>query len=185
VQEAQQRMQGVVGVVVDPDLQYWNSTMEIMAKDCVGVPVAARDHLKTEVQACISRFKEGVEAGVRLPSADLQYHTQKRFMVAQAPPPVPAPAPAPPAQPVTMQGPVTLTGQQVAQLQAGLLQGLPFGPRPLGSSTPTPSLDCSLGDSFWNLLQQPGTAQPTTTHSPAPAETASSSTTQNNPARPT
>ena len=178
-------MQGVVGAVVDPDKEYWNMSMEIMAKDCYGLPVDARDHLKAEVHACISRFKQGVNAGVRLPCADLQYHTQKRFVAAQAPPPLPAPAPAPPAHP---QGPLTLTSQQVAQLQASI-QGHPivsrpqgysspisFGPRPQGSSTPVSALDFSIGEGFWSLLQPP-MPQPNT---PAPAETASSSTTAQN-----
>lgn len=173
-------MQGVVGAVVDPDKEYWNMSMEIMAKDCYGVPLDARDHLKTEVQACISRFKEGVKAGVRLPCADLQYHTQRRFVAGQAPPP--APAPAPPAHPLTIQGPVPLTSQQVAQLQASI-QGHPsgsrpqgsstpisFGPRPQGSSTPVSALDFSIGEGFWSLIQQQPSA-------PAPAETATISTT--------
>jgi len=197
MQDAQDRMQGVVPVKLDEDKDYWINTMESMARDCFGVRgAAARIHLKTELQACISRFKEAIDDGVNLPCVDLQLHTQKLYKIAQPPTPAPVTAPVP-AQPLNMQGPF-LTPQQVAQLQAMQgtigarpqgsstpIQNVNFGPRPPAPTTPTTNLDMSLGDSFLNTwLQQHWMGQPSNSPSPAPPDKPSTSSTTQKQARP-
>ncbi|KAG0715459.1 hypothetical protein GWK47_011880 [Chionoecetes opilio] len=47
---------GVMDVVEDPELQYWRASLDVMAKDCVGLPAGFNTPLKMELMAALHRF---------------------------------------------------------------------------------------------------------------------------------
>lgn len=82
---------GVLAVVEEPEMKYWRTSLDIMAKDCVGLPASYNTALKMELLAAIHRFRNVHEEGVAKPGPNLMLHAYRNFGF-------PAPQPQPQAQ---------------------------------------------------------------------------------------
>ncbi|XP_068208963.1 uncharacterized protein [Palaemon carinicauda] len=131
VQKVHHNPGGVMDVVEEPELKYWRTSLESMAKDCVGLPSSYNTALKMELLAVIHRFRNAQEEGVAKPGPDLMLHAHRNFGF-------PAPQPQPQAQ---QQHPPMATTVPGVQSQPVLYHGTPAStlPNPLVTQ-PKPAL---------------------------------------------
>ncbi|KAG0729717.1 hypothetical protein GWK47_003411 [Chionoecetes opilio] len=78
-EKVRHNLAGVMDVVEDPELQYWRASLDVMAKDCVGLPAGFNTPLKMELMAALHRFRTAHEEGVTKPGPDLMLHAYRNF----------------------------------------------------------------------------------------------------------
>ncbi|KAG0722848.1 hypothetical protein GWK47_043779 [Chionoecetes opilio] len=209
-EKVRHNLAGVMDVVEDPELQYWRASLDVMAKDCVGLPAGFNTPLKMELMATLHRFRTAHEEGVTKPGPDLMLHAYRNFGF-PAPQPQPQAQQHPPATTVMYQGtPATTLPQpmptqpkpasfvlpphQVAVLQSLLRPQQSATPPgtflPPNASTPTHSqlLDLSqLGSQFGNTsfsLGQPLSGSPASYNPATPAQSIDPDQTLETPKKP-
>ncbi|KAG0715718.1 hypothetical protein GWK47_011308 [Chionoecetes opilio] len=170
-EKVRHNLAGVMDVVEDPELQYWRASLDVMAKDCVGLPAGFNTPLKMELMAALHRFRTAHEEGVTKPGPDLMLHAYRNFGF-----------PAPQPQPQAQQHPPATTVMYQGTPATTLPQPMPTQPKPASFVLPPHQWQYCRLLTVWEHQLQPGS--PASYYPATPAQSIDPDQTLETPKKP-